>query len=85
LVRALLAELGIEVWIGDAAELRPSECAKQKNDRNDAQLLLKAAAGKYSPRLGARSGESDPAATAWHRTDWLQMRTRIMNQLQALA
>ena len=37
----LLAELGIEVWIGDAAKIRSMRVRKQKTDRQDAQLLLK--------------------------------------------
>ena len=34
----LLAELGIEVWIGDAAEIKRQRGRKQKTDRQDAQL-----------------------------------------------
>src|SRR5450631_3625303 len=37
----LLTELGIEVWIGNAAEIRTKRVRKQKTDRNDAGLLLK--------------------------------------------
>jgi transposase len=37
----LLAELGIGVWIGDAAEIKTKRVRKQKTDRNDTQLLLK--------------------------------------------
>jgi transposase len=37
----LLAELGIELWIGDAAEIQTKRVRKQKTDRNDAALLLK--------------------------------------------
>ena len=57
----LLAELDMELWIGDAAKIKTKRVRKQKTDRNDAQLLL------------------------WHRHRLVQMRTRIMNQLQALA
>ncbi len=34
----LLAELGIEVWIGNAAEIKAKRVRKQKTDRQDAQL-----------------------------------------------
>src|SRR5215510_5271403 len=34
----LLAELGFEVWIGDAAEIKTRRAKKQKTDRQDAQL-----------------------------------------------
>jgi transposase len=37
----ILAELGFEVWIGDAAEIKTRRAKKQKTDRQDAQLLLK--------------------------------------------
>ena len=37
----LLTELGIELWIGDAAEIKTRRVRKQKTDRNDAALLLK--------------------------------------------
>ena len=40
----LLAELQIEFWIGDAAEIRTRRVRKQKTDRQDAQLILKLAA-----------------------------------------
>jgi transposase len=34
----LLAELGIEMWIGNAAEIKTKRVRKQKTDRNDAQF-----------------------------------------------
>jgi transposase len=37
----LLAELGFELWIGDAAEIKAKRVRKQKTDREDARLLLK--------------------------------------------
>jgi hypothetical protein len=37
----LLAELQIELWIGDAAEIRTRRVRKQKTNRQDAQLILK--------------------------------------------
>ena len=55
----LLAELGIEVWIGDAAEIKTKRVRKQKTDRNDAQLMLKLLLENNFPRdLGTESGES---------------------------
>ena len=36
----LLAELQLELWIGDAAEIRSKRVRKQKTDRQDAQLIL---------------------------------------------
>jgi transposase len=37
----LLAELDLELWTGDAAEIRTKRVRKQKTDRQDAQLILK--------------------------------------------
>jgi transposase len=37
----LLAELGIEVWIGDAAKIKTKRVRKQKTDRQDAQLFIR--------------------------------------------
>ena len=37
----LLAELNIELWIGDAAVIRAKRVRKQKTDRQDAQHILK--------------------------------------------
>ena len=36
----LLEELGFELWLGDAAEVRASVVRKQKTDRRDAEHLM---------------------------------------------
>jgi transposase len=82
----LLAELGFEVWIGDAAEIKTRRAKKQKTDRQDAQLLLKLLLEERFPRIWVPSPENrDLRQLLWHRHRLVQMRTRIMNQLQALA
>jgi transposase len=82
----LLAELGIEVWIGDAAEIKRKRVRKQKTDRLDAQLLLKLLLENNFPKTWVPSPENrDLRQLLWHRHRLVQMRTRIMNQLQALA
>jgi transposase len=82
----LLAELGIEVWIGDAARIEAKRVRKQKTDRQDAQLLLKLLLENNFPRIWVPSPENrDLRQLLWHRHRLVQMRTRIMNQLQALA
>ena len=47
----LLAELGFEVWIGDAAEISRQRVRKQKTDREDARLLLKLLLENRFPRI----------------------------------
>jgi transposase len=82
----LLAELGIEVWIGDAAEIKTKRVRKQKTDREDAKLLLKLLLENRFPRIWVPSPENrDLRQLLWHRHRLVQMRTRIMNQLQAVA
>jgi transposase len=82
----LLAELGIEVWIGDAAKIKSKRVRKQKTDREDARLLLRLLREDNFPRIWVPSPENrDLRQLLWHRHRLVQMRTRIMNQLQALA
>src|SRR6202163_845100 len=81
----LLAELGFELWIGDPARIRARRVRKQKTDRQDAQLLLKLLLEEDGfPRIWVPSPENrDLRQLLWHRHRLVQMRTRIMNQLQA--
>src|SRR5215469_1378353 len=82
----LLAELGFEVWIGDAAEIKTRRAKKKKTDREDARLLLKLLLEDRFPRIWVPSPENrDLRQLLWHRHRLVQMRTRILNQLQALA
>jgi transposase len=82
----LLVGLGIEVWIGNAAEIKAKRVRKQKTDRQDAQLLLKLLLENRFPRIWVPSPENrDLRQLLWHRHRLVQMRTRIMNQLQAIA
>jgi Transposase len=64
----LLAELGIEVWIGDAAKIKTKRVRKQKTDRQDAQLLLKLLLENNFPRVWVPSpGNRDLRQLLWHR------------------
>ena len=80
----LLCELQLELWIGDAAEIRTKRVRKQKTDRQDAQLILKLMLEDRFPRIWVPSWENrDLRQLLWHRHRMVQARTRIMNQLQA--
>src|SRR6266516_4814438 len=82
----LLGELQIELWIGDAAEIRTKRVRKQKTDRQDAQLILKLMLKDDFPQIWVASWENrDLRQLLWHRHRMVQARTRIMNQLQAVA
>src|SRR5947209_15018417 len=82
----LLAELQVELWIGDAAAIRSKRVRKQKTDRQDAQLILQLLLEDRFPRIWIASWENrDLRQLLWHRHRMVQARTRIMNQLQAVA
>jgi len=82
----LLAELNIELWIGDATEISRKRERKQKTDRQDAQHILRLLLKDDFPRIWVPSWENrDLRQLLWHRHRMVQARTRMMNQLQAVA
>jgi transposase len=82
----LLAELQFELWIGDAAQIRAKRVRKQKTDRQDAQHILRLLMENRFPQIWVPSWENrDLRQLLWHRHRMVQMRTRLMNQLQAVA
>jgi transposase len=82
----LLGELQFELWIGDAAKIRTKRVRKQKTDRQDAQLILGLLLEDRFPQIWVPSGENrDLRQLLWHRHRMVQARTRVMNQLQAVA
>ena len=82
----LLAELKLELWIGDAAEIRAKRVRKKKTNREDARHILRLLMEDRFPRIWVPSWENrDLRQLLWHRHRMVQMRTRIMNQLQAVA
>ena len=52
----LLAELQVELWIGDAAEIRTKRVRKQKTDRQDGQPILQLLLEDRFRRSGYRAG-----------------------------
>src|SRR6202023_2530241 len=59
---------------------------KQKTDRQDAELILRLLLEDRFPRVWVPSGENrDLRQLLWHRHRMVQARTRVMNQLQAVA
>ena len=82
----LLAELGFELWMGDAARVRASVVRKQKTDRRDAEHLLHLLLEDRFPRIWVPSLEvRDVRQLLVHRHKQVQARTRTKNQLQAMA
>jgi transposase len=75
----LLGELGDELWIGDPAQIRAMRVRKQKNDRQDTQLLLKLMLDDRFPRIWVPGAKNrDLRQLLWHRHRLVQMRTRII-------
>jgi transposase len=82
----LLAELGHELWLGDAGRIRSMEVRKQKTDRRDAELLLRLMLENRFPRLWIPSTEQrDLRQLLIHRHKLVGMRRQLKNQLQHLA
>src|ERR1700674_8830 len=82
----LLAELNFELWIGDATVIHAKRVRKQKTDRLDAQLILGLLLKDDFPQIWVPSWENrDLRQLLWHRHRMVQARTRMMNQLQAVA
>jgi transposase len=82
----LLAELGQELWLGDASQVRASAVRQQKTDRRDAEHLMHLLIEDRFPRIWVPSlEERDVRQLLVHRHKQVQARTRVKNQLQALA
>lgn len=82
----LLTELEMELWIGNPAKIAAQRVRKQKTDREDARLLLRLLREGRFPKLWVPSPENrDLRQLLWHRHRLVQMRTRIKNQLHAIA
>src|ERR1700680_2945878 len=82
----MLAELGQELWVGDAAEIRASVVRKQKTDTRDAAHILELLVQERFPRIWMPApDERDVRQLVLHRVKLVQMRTKVINQLHALA
>jgi transposase len=77
----LLSELGHELWIGDAAEIRAREVRKQKTDERDARLILDLLLSNRFPKIWVPTpAERDLRQLLWHRHKLVCMRTMVGNQ-----
>jgi transposase len=82
----LMEELGIECLVGHPAEIRAAEPRKQKHDRRDADLLLSLLAEERFPAIWLPTKELlDLRALLRHRHQWVCLRVKIQNALQAMA
>ena len=82
----MLAELGHELWVGDAAQIRAAMVRKQKTDSRDAQHLLHLLLTGEFPRIWIPTpAERDVRQLLRHRYKLVCLRTSVKNQLHALA
>jgi transposase len=82
----LLEELGCEVWLGHATEIRRRARWRQKNDRRDAELILELLLHDEFPRLHRPAVQSrEVLRILRYRQKLIKIRTMSKNSLQALA
>src|SRR5438105_5322749 len=82
----LLEELEIECRVGHPAKIRAKETRKQKHDRRDARLELELLIEDRFPTIWMPSTEQRDLRTLLRdRHQWVKMRTRVQNTLQAIA
>src|SRR5580700_714643 len=78
--------VGIECLVGHPAEIRAAEPRKQKHDRRDADLLLSLLVEERFPAIWLPTKELlDIRALLRHRHQWVGLRVKIQNGLQAIA
>ena len=82
----LVEDLGHEIWIGDAAQIRASYVRKQKTDKRDAAHILKLLIEGRFPRIWAPDREQrDLRQLVLHRHKLVEIRSRVKNELQHLS
>ena len=82
----LMAKLGHEVLVGDAAKIRASDSRQQKHDKRDARLLVQLLAEDRFPRIWVPSREEkDLRQLLIHRYKLVRIRAQVKNGLQHLA
>src|SRR5262245_16271235 len=82
----MLEELGHEVWVGDAGQVRRLAVRKQKNDRLDAAHILDLMISGRFPRVSRRSRHScEVLGQIGYRHKLVKMRTMSINSLRAIS
>ena len=83
---ALLEELGCEVWLGHATEIRRRARWRQKNDRRDAELIWELMVHDEFPCLHRPALASrEVLRMLRYRQKLIKLRTMAKNSLQAIA
>jgi len=83
---ALLEQLGCEVWLGHATEIRRRARWREKNDRRDAELIWDLMVHDEFPRLHRPAAQSrEVLRMLRYRQKLTKLRTMAKNSLQAIA
>lgn len=84
--RRLMQELGHEFVLGDATAIRASNPRRQKTDKRDARHILTLLLENRFPAVWQPSLENEELRQLLlHRCRLVRMRTRVRNQLDAMA
>jgi len=82
----LVEDLGHEIWIGDAAQIRARYVRKQKTDKRDAAHILKLVVeGRFPRRWTPDREQRDLRQLVLHRHKLVMIRSRVKNELQHLS
>ena len=82
----MLEQLGYEVWVGHATEIRRRARWRQKNDRRDAELIWDLMVHDEFPRLHRPAATSrEVLSMLRYRQKLIKLRTMAKNSLQAIA
>ena len=84
--RRLLSELGHELVVGDATQIRASNPRRQKTDKRDAEHILGLLVEHRFPAIWQPPAENEQLRQLLlHRSRLVRLRTRVTNQLDAMA
>jgi len=84
--RRLLNELGHELLVGDATQIRASNPRRQKTDKRDAEHILGLLVEDRFPAIWQPPAENEQLRQLLlHRSRLVRLRTRVTNQLEGMA
>lgn len=84
--RRLLSELRQQLWLGNPTQIRASAPRRQKTDKRDARQLLKLLLEERFPQVWLPTvADEDLRQLLLHRCRLVRVRTKVQNQLDAIA
>jgi len=84
--RRLLSELGHELVVGDATQIRASNPRRQKTDKRDAEHVLRLLVEDRFPAVWQPPAENEQLRQLLlHRSRLVRLRARVTNQLDGMA